>query len=99
MPRSNTSGRTPRRQGSPGRPGRSRNPATAPARPRVRAARKPATTPEWEPAEDSRDPSPEFDMAPLPGAAGSDDAEARRRIEQLREERQLRQALSDGFDL
>ena len=56
--------------------------------------------PEWEEGPEDLTAIPDLEvMVSRPAANAGNDAEARRRIERLREERQLQQALSDVFDL
>jgi hypothetical protein len=68
------------------------------------AAAKPenhdAALPEWDEVSEDLAALPDIDgLIGKPAANTGNDAEARRRIERLREERQLQQALSDVFDL
>jgi hypothetical protein len=56
--------------------------------------------PEWDEGPEDLTAIPDIEvMIARPAANTGNDAEARRRIERLREERQLQQALSDVFDL
>jgi hypothetical protein len=56
--------------------------------------------PEWDEGPEDLTAIPDLEvMVSRPAANAGNDAEARRRIERLREERQLQQALSDVFDL
>jgi hypothetical protein len=56
--------------------------------------------PEWDEGPEDLTTIPDLEvMITRPAANTGNDAEARRRIERLREERQLQQALSDVFDL
>lgn len=55
---------------------------------------------EWEDAGEELDVIPDIDgLLARPAANRASDSEARRRIEMLREDRLLKQALSDVFDL
>jgi hypothetical protein len=83
----------------PGR-GKTRTTGTAAAPATSGAEYHESVLPEWDEVPEDLSVIPDFEgLAGKPAANHGNDAEARRRIERLREERLLQQALSDVFDL
>lgn len=65
----------------------------------VKSDSKPSLQSEWEEVSDEQDELPEiYNMLDKPAPGRDCDSAVRRRIEMLREERQLQQALSEVFD-
>jgi len=80
--------------------GRSAKTAAGAARATDETSRDDADLQEWDEVSDELSPIPDIDgMIGKPAANQGSDPMTRRRIEMLREERLLAQALSDGFDL
>jgi hypothetical protein len=79
--------------------GRNRGANATPAARKQKDAEQDAQA-EWEDAGEELDVIPDIDgLLSRPAANRGTDSEARRRIEMLREDRLLQQALSDVFDL
>jgi len=81
--------------------GRIRGKAAANAVKSRKGAEQESAQAEWEDVADEHlDVIPDIDgLLERPAVNRNSDSEARRRIEKLREDRLLQQALSDGFDL
>jgi hypothetical protein len=104
MARSNAAAKQGGGKGSRTSRGKSKNTGTASTAATASAAGSNESheevLPEWDEVTEDLTVLPDIDgLIGKPAANHGNDAEARRRIERLREERQLQQALSDVFDL
>lgn len=100
MARNNPRGRPAAAKSPRGGRGKPPGGSAAAARTSVEPVRDNTELPEWDEVSDELAPIPDIDgMLDKPAANQGSDPMARRRIEMLREERLLQQALSDGFDL